>query len=171
MAEKQTESFRTRLIFLGLALAALITIVVSALFVKNPPGPQDASVAVLPFADLSPERDLGAFCEGLSEQTTNALAKIQKLRVAPWASALAFKGKASDYRQMGQQLNVFAVLHGTVRKEGDRLKIAARLERVSDGTLMWSKTFEPKGTDLTAIQSEVSESIADEIRAGLPPNR
>jgi len=91
------------------------------------------SIAVLPFSNLSPDKEQEYFCDGLSEEIINALSHVRELRVVARTSAFAFKGKEVDIREVGEKLNVDAVLEGSVRKAGDRLRITAQLINVADG--------------------------------------
>jgi TolB-like protein/Tfp pilus assembly protein PilF len=128
-----------------------------------------ASIAVLPFADLSPEKDQDYFCEGLAEELINALVKIEGLRVASRASAFQIKDTVSDLREIGRRLNVETVLGGSVRKAGDRLRITAQLTKVADGYHMWSERYDRQLEDVFAIQDEISESIAQALKVTLGP--
>src|SRR5579872_702018 len=130
-----------------------------------------SSIVVLPFLDLSPQKDQDYFSDGLTEEIIDALSRVPNLHVVARTTAFAFKGKASDIRQIGQQLNVSAVLEGSVRKAGDQLRITAQLNRVSDGYHLWSRTFNRQLRDVFAVQQEISQSIADEMRAGEVPQR
>jgi TolB-like protein/Tfp pilus assembly protein PilF len=125
-----------------------------------------ASVVVLPFLDLSPQKDQEYFSDGLTEEIIDALTRVPNLRVVSRTSAFAFKGKPADIREIGRQLNVSAVLEGSVRKAGDQLRITAQLNRVSDGTHLWSRTFDRQLHDIFAVQQEISQSIAGRLRAG-----
>jgi TolB-like protein len=100
------------------------------------------SIVVLPFVNISPEEGQDYFCDGLSEEIINALSHIRELRVVARTSAFAFKGKEIDIREVGEKLNVDAVLEGSVRKTGDRLRITAQLINVSDGYHLWSERFD-----------------------------
>ena len=130
-----------------------------------------ASIVVLPFLDLSPQKDQEYFSDGLTEEIIDALSRVPNLRVVARTSAFAFKGRAVDIRQIGQQLNVNTVLEGSVRKAGDELRITAQLNRVSDGTHLWSRTFDRQMRDVFAVQREISEAIAGQLRAGPVPPR
>ncbi len=123
------------------------------------------SVVVLPFLDLSPQKDQEYFSDGLTEEIIDALSRVPNLRVVSRTSAFAFKGKPADIRDIGRQLNVNAVLEGSVRKAGDQLRITAQLNRVSDGTHLWSRTFDRQLRDIFAVQQEISQLIAG-LRAG-----
>lgn len=123
------------------------------------------SVVVLPFADFSPQHDQEYFSDGLTEELIDALSRVPNLRVVARTSAFAFKGRPKDIREIGKQLNVGAVIEGSVRKAGDQLRITAQLNRVSDGTHLWSRTYDRQLRDIFAVQREISQSIANELRA------
>ncbi len=125
------------------------------------------SIAVLPFADMSPEKDQDYFCDGIAEEIMNALAKVQALQVASRSSAFAFKGKNQDIRLVGEQLGVSTVLEGSVRKAGNRLRITAQLINVSDGYHLWSERYDRDLEDVFAVQDEIAESIVRALRVVL----
>jgi TolB-like protein/Tfp pilus assembly protein PilF len=134
-------------------------------------GATPSSVVVLPFLDLSPQKDQEYFSDGLTEELIDALTRVPNLRVVARTSAFAFKGKAIDIRQIGEQLNVTSVLEGSVRKSGDQLRITAQLARVSDGYHLWSHTYDRSLRDIFAVQREISHSFAGQLRAGEVPHR
>jgi serine/threonine protein kinase/Flp pilus assembly protein TadD len=125
------------------------------------------SIAVLPFADMSPQRDQEYFCEGMAEELINALMKIEELQVASRTSAFGFKGKEQDAQEIGRQLNVGSVLGGSVRKAGNRLRITAQLINVADGYHAWSERYDRDMEDVFAIQDEIAQSIAKALRVVL----
>ena len=125
------------------------------------------SIAVLPFADMSPAKDQDYFCEGIAEEIINALGKIDALRVASRSSAFAFKGKNQDIRQVGEQLNVATVMEGSVRKAGNRLRITAQLINVTDGYHLWSERYDRDLEDVFAVQDEIAENIVRALRVVL----
>jgi TolB-like protein/Tfp pilus assembly protein PilF len=125
------------------------------------------SIAVLPFADMSPQRDQEYFCEGMAEEIINALTKIQALQVASRSSAFAFKGQNQDIRKVGEQLGVSTVLEGSVRKAGNRLRITAQLIKVADGYHLWSERYDRDMEDVFAIQDEIAQSIVKALRVML----
>ncbi|MFZ5625427.1 MAG: protein kinase domain-containing protein [Gemmatimonadota bacterium] len=138
----------------------------------TPPGgpamaPAAKSIAVLPFADMSPERDQEYFTDGIAEEIINALSRIQALRVASRSSAFAFKGKNQDIRQVGDQLNVSTVLEGSVRKAGNRLRITAQLINVADGYHLWSERYDRELEDVFAVQDEIADNIVRALRVVL----
>jgi len=125
------------------------------------------SIAVLPFADLSPQRDQEYFCDGLAEELINSLSHIHELKVAARTSAFAFKGKDLDIREIGKALSVQAILEGSVRKAGERLRITAQLVKVADGYHLWSEKYDRGMEDIFAIQDEISLDIADRLKVKL----
>src|SRR5882724_5444834 len=125
------------------------------------------SIAVLPFADMSPSKDQDYFCEGIAEEIINALAKIDALQVASRSSAFAFKGKNQDIRQVGEQLNVATVMEGSVRKAGNRLRITAQLINVTDGYHLWSERYDRDLEDVFAVQDEIAANIVKALRVVL----
>ncbi len=127
----------------------------------------ERSIAVLPFADLSPERDQEYFCDGLAEDLINSLSHIQALRVAARSSAFSFKGKNIDIRRIGERLNVQAILTGSVRKIGERLRITARLVSATDGYHLWSEKYDRRTEDIFAVQDEISLEIVDTLKLKL----
>jgi adenylate cyclase len=132
------------------------------------PAPK-SSIAVLPFSDLSPEKDQEYFCDGIAEEIINSLAKVRGLRVAARTSCFVFKGKMEDVRAIGRKLGVDTVLEGSVRKAANRLRITAQLVKVSDGCHLWSERFDRDPRDIFAIQDEISRSIAATLRISLGP--
>jgi len=129
--------------------------------------PQLASIAVLPFADLSPDQDQEYFCDGMTEEIIDALAKINGFRVVARTSSFAFKGKQQDIREIGKKLNVATVLEGSVRKDGNRLRVTAQLNSVTDGYHLWSETYERELKDVFAVQDEISRAIVNTLQLKL----
>jgi adenylate cyclase len=131
------------------------------------PAKTGRSIVVLPFVNISPEEGQDYFCDGLSEEIINALSHIRELRVVARTSAFAFKGKEIDIREVGEKLNVDAVLEGSVRKAGDRLRITAQLINVADGYHLWSERFDREMKDIFNIQDEVTLEIVDKLKIEL----
>ncbi len=125
------------------------------------------AVAVLPFVNLSGDAENDYLGDGIAEEIINALSKIVGLRVASRTSAFAFKAKHEDIRAIGEMLNVYAVLEGSVRKAGTRLRIAAQLVKVADGYQLWSERYDRGMVDVFAIQDEIAASIARSLRVML----
>jgi TolB-like protein/Tfp pilus assembly protein PilF len=128
---------------------------------------EEKSIAVLPFMDLSPQKDQEYFCDGLSEELINSLTHISELRVPARSSSFSFKGKDLDIREVGKTLNVQTVLEGSVRKAGNRLRITAQLINVADGYHMWSERYDRDMDDIFAIQDEISLAIVDNLMVKL----
>ena len=125
-----------------------------------------ASIAVLPFADMSPGHDQGYLCEGLAEELINALTHVDGLRVAARTASFQFRGKGEDVQVVGAQLNVETLLEGSVRKSDDRLRVTVQLIEVATGYHRWSHRFDGWFTDVFAIQDEIAESVAASLRGG-----
>jgi serine/threonine protein kinase/Tfp pilus assembly protein PilF len=130
-------------------------------------GVEEKSIAVLPFVDLSPQKDQEYFCDGLAEELINSLSHISELHVPARSSSFSFKGKGLDIREVGKTLNVETVLEGSVRKAGNRLRITAQLINVADGYHMWSERYDRDMDDIFAIQDEISLAIVDNLKVKL----
>jgi len=128
---------------------------------------EEKSIAVLPFVDLSPQKDQEYFCDGLAEELINSLTHISELRVPARSSSFSFKGKDLDIREVGKTLKVQTVLEGSVRKAGNRLRITAQLINVADGYHMWSERYDRDMDDIFAIQDEISLAIVDNLKVKL----
>jgi len=126
-----------------------------------------ASIAVLPFRNLSADIENEYFTDGITEEIINALSKIEALRVASRISAFAFKGKDQDVRQIGSELGVRTVLEGSVRRAGSRLRISTELVNVADGYQLWSERYDREMEDVFAIQDEIALAIANTLKVRL----
>jgi TolB-like protein/Tfp pilus assembly protein PilF len=127
----------------------------------------EKSIAVLPFVNMSPEKDQDYFCDGITEEIINALAHIENLKVIARTSAFAFKDKQADIREIGRMLNVETLLEGSIRKADNRLRITAQLIKVADGSHIWSERYDREMKDVFAIQDEISMAIADNLKVKL----
>ena len=125
------------------------------------------SIAVLPFVNMSRDDENEYFADGLSEELLNVLAKIRGLRVASRTSAFSFKGKDVDIPTIAQKLNVAAVLEGSVRKSGKRVRITAQLIEVASDSHLWSETYDRELDDIFAVQDDIAQSVVKELRAAL----
>ena len=125
------------------------------------------SIAVLPFLDMSPQKDQEYFCDGMAEELINALTQVSELRVVSRTSSFQFKGKVEDVRSIGQRLGVGTLVEGSVRKAGDRMRIGARLTNVSDGYQLWSSQYEREMKDIFAVQDEITASVLAALRITL----
>src|SRR3989441_10724814 len=125
------------------------------------------SIAVLPFVNMSADRENEYFSDGIAEEIINALTKVQALRVASRTSAFAFKGRSEDIGDIGRKLKVATVLEGSVRKAGDRLRVTAQLVNVADGDHLWAERYDRQLEDVSAIQDEIAGNIVRALRAVL----
>jgi TolB-like protein/Tfp pilus assembly protein PilF len=128
------------------------------------------SIAVLPFTDMSAAGDQEWFADGLTEEVLNALSRLGDLRVTARNSSFQFKGQAVDVRQVALQLGVATVLEGSVRRDGDRLRVSAQLARASDGFQLWSDTYDSRVDHVFTVQQNIAENIARVLGAYLGGN-
>src|SRR5262245_6676816 len=123
----------------------------------------EASIAVLPFANLSSDPDTEYFSDGMTEEIINALAQVPTLRVAARTSAFAFKGQSVDAREIGEKLRVRTLLEGSVRKAGDQVRVTAQLINAADGYHLWSQNYDRKLADVFAVQDELARAISSNL--------
>lgn len=133
--------------------------------IRNP-----VSVAVLPFADLSPAKDQSYFCQGLAEEVLNELSRVPDLRVIGTASSFQLGSDITDFADAGKKLNVKAIVQGSVRSQGTHARINARLVQVPDGTRLWSATYDVELNDYLAMQEGIAIAVAGALHATLRPN-
>jgi serine/threonine protein kinase/Tfp pilus assembly protein PilF len=137
---------------------------------KKEPQP---SIAVLPFTNLSADKEQEHFCDGMAEEIINALTHVEALRVVARTSAFSFRGKEIDIREIGKKLNVETVLEGSVRKAGNQARITAQLVNIADGYHLWSEKYDRNigelccPEDIFAIQDEISLAIVDKLKVKL----
>lgn len=131
------------------------------------PQPAIPSIAIFPFIDLSAEKDQEYFCDGLTEEIINDLSRVKGLRVASRNSTFQFKGKNLNISQIGHGLGVQKVLEGSIRKGGNRLRIAVRLINVSDGFLVWADEYQRELSDIFEIQDDISRSVVKNLEIQL----
>ncbi|MFL5362522.1 MAG: protein kinase domain-containing protein, partial [Myxococcales bacterium] len=125
------------------------------------------SIAVLPFADLSPQHDQEYFADGVAEEILNGLARVDGLRVPARTSSFYFKGKNVELADIGRKLNVTHVLEGSVRKNGSRVRVAAQIVNVADGYHLWSDTFDGDLTDIFAVQDQFTKAVVSALKVRL----
>ena len=125
------------------------------------------SIAVLPFVNMSGDKNNDYFSDGITEEILDALAQVPNLKVAARTSAFAFKGKAEDLRKVGQVLDVATVLEGSVQKSGDEVRITAQLIDTRSGYHRWSEKYDRKLTSIFAVEDEISKAIADKLQVQL----
>lgn len=129
------------------------------------------SIAVLPFTNMSTDKEQEFFCDGIAEDILNHLAQIENLRVVSRTSSFAFKNTKEDLREVGRKLMAETVLEGSVRKAGKRLRITAQLIKASDGYHLWSEQYDRELEDVFAIQDEISSNIVQALQLKLDPQR
>ncbi|HEX8895632.1 MAG TPA: tetratricopeptide repeat protein, partial [Terriglobales bacterium] len=133
----------------------------------NLPSSNNPSIAVLPFADMSPAKDQEYFSDGLSEQLIHELAKVSGLKVVGRSSAFQFKGKNQDLREVGRKLGVANVLEGSVHREGNHVRITAELIKADDGFQLWSQTYDREINDIFAVQDEIARAASEALQLKL----
>jgi serine/threonine-protein kinase len=130
----------------------------------GPQQPEECpSIAVLPFVDMSPEKNLDFFCHGIAEEIINALTSVSGLRVVAHSSAFRFKSTEEDVRRIGSVLNVGTVLEGSVRAYGNRLRVISRLINAADGCHLWSERFDRNLDDVFAVQDEIAKAAVSAL--------
>jgi adenylate cyclase len=129
--------------------------------------PHSASIAILPFADLSQAKDQDWFCDGLAEEIIDALCCVSGLRVASRTASFRFRDGTVDPREIARVLKVGSILEGSVRKAGDQLRITTQLINAEDGYHLWSETFDRRLEDVFAIQSEIARSVSQALKLSL----
>jgi TolB-like protein/Tfp pilus assembly protein PilF len=129
------------------------------------------SIAVLPFADMSPGKDQQYFSDGIAEEILNTLAQVEGLRVIGRTSSFSFKGKSEDLRAIGEKLNATNLLEGSVRKSGARVRITAQLVEAAGGSHLWSREFDRELTDVFALQDEIATAVVEALKIKLLPGQ
>ena len=163
--------------WIAIGAVALVAVVTALWFTNRRPGgsksapPKGAietsSIAVLPFANMTSDKEQEYFSDGLTEELLNVLAKIPELKVAGRTSSFAFKGKNEDLRTIARTLGVANILEGSVRKSGDRIRITAQLVKADDGFHLWSETYDRKLDDVFAVQDDIARSVAASLKLTL----
>jgi len=171
-SREKTRPFRLKRLFIPISAAVVLVAIGVVLWrilpKKRAAGPMgEPSVAVLPFEDLSPQKDQEYFCDGMTEELINRLSNIKGLKVPARTSVFMFKGKAEDIRDIGQKLNVRTVLEGSIRKIDNQLRVTAQLIDISDGFHLWSETYNRELKDVFTIWDEIALTIADKLKLTL----
>jgi len=129
------------------------------------------SIAVLPFSDLSPQKDQEYFCDGMTEDIITKLSRIAELKVISRTSAMRYKRTDKDIKEIGEELGVATILEGSIRKERDNIRVTAQLINVEDGFHLWADTYNRKLESVFEVQDEVSKVIAEVLEIKLTPNK
>ncbi|ARV05823.1 hypothetical protein BTO04_03520 [Polaribacter sp. SA4-10] len=168
---KSTGKKLNRLLITVLALAVVFLVINRVFYVKvaDEVDTSTASIAVLPFVDMSPQQDQSYFSDGLSEELLNVLAKVKDLKVAGRTSSFKYKGLNDDLVKIGSELRVDHILEGSVRKSGNSMRITAQLIKVADGFHMWSETYDRtySAESIFKIQDEISNEVLKELKVKL----
>jgi len=135
--------------------------------VATPVAARANSIAVLPFANMSGKSDEEYFSDGMTEELLNVLAKVPQLQVVARTSVFQFKGQGGDVREIGRKLGVSHVVEGSIRRDGQQVRITAQLIRVADGFQVWSETYDRKLESVFALQDEIAERIGDALKLSL----
>ena len=133
------------------------------------PDPSATAIAVLPFVDMSPDRDQEYFCDGVAEEILNMLTRVRDLQVSSRTSSFRFKGQALDIGEIARKLRVKTMLEGSVRKAGDKLRITAQLIDAATGFHLWSASYDRSMEDIFSIQDEIAKHIAGVLKVKLAP--
>lgn len=158
----------------GIAAVALIAIA-TTLFALWPLQQRQAeqqvfhSIAVLPFSDLSPNKDQEYFCDGMTEEILTKLAQLQELKVIARTSVMQYKNTGKTIRQIGDELGVETVLEGSVRKAGDQIRVTAQLIKVDDESHLWANNYDRKLENIFALQEQVAKAIAEALHVRMTP--
>jgi TolB-like protein/DNA-binding winged helix-turn-helix (wHTH) protein len=171
---------RDRRLWAALGAVALLIVAAAAIVMFRPQAPSreapapvlaahPKSIAVLPFEDLSPGNDQQWFAAGLTEEILNSLARTPDLHVAARTSTMSIK--PGDVREIGRRLNVAHILEGSVRRDGDRVRVTAQLIRTSDGFHLWSQNYDRPANDVVSIQENIAVAIARSLKTVMSPQR
>ena len=137
--------------------------------ISNKPVEDQPSIAVLPFANMSADKENEYFSDGLAEEILNLLAKIPVLKVIARTSSFAFRGQEQDIRKIAERLNVRTILEGSVRRAGNRIRVTAQLINAADESHLWSERYDRDLTDIFAIQDEIGQAISEALKVRLAP--
>ncbi len=163
---------RPRALFMSILALSILLAGIGAWFWRAHPkstavAPVSKSVAVLPFVNMSADKENEYLSDGITEDLCTALTQIKGLHVPARTSSFAFKGKTEDIRKIGQQLNVATVLEGSVSKAGNKLRITAQLVNVADGFHLWAANYDREMTDILDIRTEISRQVVDALKVEL----
>jgi TolB-like protein len=172
---KDTQVTKKRGMWIAAASIVLVLLVAAVFYLGRrtnaPSTPTTATgktaIAVLPFANMSADKDQEYFSDGLTEELLNVLAKNPKLQVTSRTSAFAFKGKEVDLKTIAEKLGVTHVLEGSVRKSGIQLRITAQLAEVATDSHLWSQTYQRQMEDIFTLQDDIATSVASALKATL----
>jgi TolB-like protein/class 3 adenylate cyclase/Tfp pilus assembly protein PilF len=165
--KKKNLQRRNTVVVISILLVAIAGFFISKNFATGKEKAADKSIAVLPFVDMSAGKDQEYFSDGLSEELINLLAKIPELKVIGRTSSFSFKGKNEDLRNIAEKLGVAHILEGSVRKDGNKLRVTAQLVRAGDGTHLWSETYDRDLESIFKIQDEIAKDVVQQLKLKL----
>ncbi len=148
---------------------ALVVVIIAAVLIWRLLPRRQASIAVLPFADLSPQKDQEYLCDGMTDEIIAKLSVLEGWKVMNMTSVMRYKDTDKDIREIGRELNVASILEGRVRKEKDDIRVTAQLVDVEDGFQIWSNTYDQRLERVFDIQSDIAEKIAEALKMRLSP--
>ena len=154
-------------VLLESAMQQAAEVIAEPVSTKSPLAANRLSIAVLPFLNISSDPEQEYFSDGITEEILNRLAKNRELQVVARTSVFSFKGHDQDIRQIGKLLNVGTILEGSVRKDGEYIRITAQLIRASDGFHLWSESYDRKLENIFAIQDDIASQIAAALQISL----
>ncbi len=170
---QSTKSKKINTIIISALSLAIVFLLIERVFFAQSKSSNDlyaeASIAVLPFVNMSDDKENEYFSDGLSEELLNGLAKIDGMQVAGRTSSFSFKGKNEDIRDIANQLNVEHVLEGSVRKDGDKIRITAQLIKAENGYHLWSETYDRELQSVFKVQEEISREVVKELKLRILP--
>jgi adenylate cyclase len=166
--------FKLELVLIPLVLLVILLLDINLLLHLKGPEPEAIhaakwknSIAVLPFVDMSPQKDQDWFCDGITDEIIGRLSNISELKVPARTSVFYFKGKNQDIKEIGQKLGVATVLEGSIQKVETRLRARVQLINIADGFHVWSQEFDRELKDVFAVQDEIALAVADKLRIQL----
>ena len=169
-SREESRKFKLELVLIPLVLLVTVLLDINLLLHLKAPESEAIpaakwknSIAVLPFVDMSPQKDQEYFCDGMTEELINRLSNIRELKVPARTSAFMFKGKTPDMREVGEKLKVQTVLEGSIQKSGSQLRITAQLINIADGYHLWSEKYDRELKDVFSIQDEISLEIINKV--------
>jgi len=167
------EPKRKQPLFYGAIASLVILLILAGLFFWPKKQPQETftSIAVLPFADISPQKDQEYFCDGMTEEILTKLSKLRELKVIARTSVMRYKATDKSIKEIGAELGVATILEGSIRREGDNIRVTAQLIKVDDESHLWAHSYDKKLASVFALQDEVSQAIAEALRVTMTPTK
>jgi len=164
-SKEEKQNIRSKSVLLPIAIISIIILIIAGYFLIQEAGKRalewENSIAVLPFTDLSPEKDQKYFCDGMTEQIITNLTKLNRLKVISFSSALKVREKNQTMTDIGKKLGVSHLLEGSVRKYGNKLRVTAQLLKTQDGSHLWAEDYDRELKNIVLIQDNISEKIAE----------